>query len=259
MDVPLQQEPQKVEESITAAEDTEPTSPVTTPATTHTTTIAVVETQSFYTTPKMSLDDVNSITMPAIVNILCAGRQGGTVGGATGTGIIIDSRGIILTNAHVAQYLLVSKHESEPTRCTIRTGAPARNKYIADVIAFPLVWAQEHAATIADEQQSGTGEHDWALLYITGTTDGSPLPATFPSVQFDTRQAVTTTGDAVLIASYPAGFLGGATLQKDLWPAATTVAIQKVFPFVRTTIDVLSLGGSIVAQAGASGGAVMNE
>ena len=70
---------------------------------------------------------------------------------------------------------------------------------------------------------------------------------------------MTTTGDAVLIASYPAGFLGGATLQKDLWPAATTVAIQKVFTFVRTTIDVLSLGGSIVAQAGASGGAVMNE
>jgi len=228
-----------------------------TPQVAHTEEVTV-EIPPLYNTPGMSLDTVNTMTLPALVNILCASSQGSRVTGAVGSGVIIDPRGVILTNAHVAQYLLLQNHPTDPTRCVIRTGAPARSKYTAEVFAFPSAWMQEYGKDLLLETPEGTGENDWALLYITGRTDGSERPPTFPFIDFDTRQAVMVTGDSVLLASYPAGFLGSIVLQKELWPVSTTVVIQKVYTFTQSLIDIVSLGGNIVAQAGSSGGAVVN-
>jgi len=213
----------------------------------------------FYSTPPIPLDIVNVTTLPAVVNILCGSTQGSAIPGATGSGIIIDPRGIILTNAHVAQYLLLKDHPSVSISCVIRSGAPAKARYTAELVTFPNKWAQKHAVDIAEELATGTGEHDWALLYITGTTDGSTKPETFPFVSYDAREGVATTNDQVLLASYPAGFLGSIALRKELWPVSTVVSIQKVYTFSRSIIDILALGGNIVAQGGSSGGAVINQ
>ncbi|PCI29230.1 hypothetical protein COB52_02775 [Candidatus Kaiserbacteria bacterium] len=215
--------------------------------------------QVFYTTPPSSLDELNKTTSKAIVNILCNGLQGSPVGGATGSGVIIDPSGIILTNAHVAQYVLLQENPAARVSCVIRIGAPAKARYTTKVIAFPDAWIQEHAKDIKVELATGTGEHDWALLYITGRTDGSEKPKTYPYVPFDARMGVAQTGDPVLLSGYPAGFLGGVTLQRDLWPVSTIVSIQKVFTFVTSTIDIISLGGNIIAQGGSSGGGVINQ
>jgi len=88
---------------------------------------------------------------------------------------------------------------------------------------------------------------------------GAEKPSVFPFVPIDTRQGVALEGNPVLISGYPAGFLGGATLRKDLWPVSTIVNIQKLYTFVSSTIDILSLGGNIAAQGGSSGGAVINQ
>ena len=211
-----------------------------------------------YTTPPLPFDTINTETLPAIVNIFCASSPRSRISGATGSGIIIDAGGVILTNAHVAQYLLLRDHPEVEVSCTIRTGAPAQSAYTAEVLAFPKAWARAHGSDIVAEMPTGTGEHDWALLYITGTTTNTPRPGVFPAVALDTREKVTTQEDAVLIAGYPAGFLSGQTLQKNLWPSSSVINIQKVFTFKSTLLDVLSLGGSVVAQGGASGGAVVN-
>ncbi|QSH39214.1 trypsin-like peptidase domain-containing protein [Candidatus Kaiserbacteria bacterium] len=220
---------------------------------------APTPTPSFYETPPLPLEVVNTVSSPALVNILCASTPGSSVSGAIGSGIIIDPRGVILTNAHVAQYLLVKEHPNAIISCVIRSGSPAKTKYTAEILTFPYMWAQNHGKDLQLETPTGTGEHDWALLYITGTTDGTEKPLTFPFVSFDTREAVTTMNDPVLLASYPAGFLGSALLQRGLWPVSTTVEIQKVYTFSEALIDILSLGGTIVAQGGSSGGAVMNQ
>lgn len=222
-------------------------------------TIEPTTTPSLYAFAPLSFDEINDSTRPAIVNILCGSNQGSSIAGATGSGVIIDSRGVILTNAHVAQYLLLQSHKNVKVSCVIRIGAPAKPRYTADVLAFPNAWAAKHAKDIRLELPTGTGEHDWALLYITGRTDGSPKPETFPFIEFDTRQAVTVENDSVLLASYPAGFLGGPTLRKDLWPVSTVVSIQKVFTFTKSKIDILALGGNIAAQGGSSGGGVVNQ
>jgi len=218
----------------------------------------VIVQEPFYDSPAIPFDTLNEATLPAVVNILC-GSNSKTINGATGSGVVIDPRGVILTNAHVAQYILLQNYPGNPIACVIRTGMPAKATYVAEVIAFPYAWAQKHAQDVQLEFPTGTGEDDWALLYITKTTSGVPKPALFPFIPLDQRQAVTTTGDSVLVTAYPAGFLGSATLQRELWPVSTTVTIQKVYTFTQSLIDIFSLGGNIVAQGGASGGAVVNQ
>lgn len=128
-----------------------------------------------------------------------------------------------------------------------------------EVLAFPNTWAVEHASDLKLESPSGTGENDWALLYITGRTDGSIKPTTFPFVSFDTRHGITVPNDPALVYAYPAGFLRGSSITRDLWPTSSVITIGRVYTFVANTIDLLSLGGSVVAQSGASGGGVFNQ
>src|SRR3989344_9558890 len=51
--------------------------------------------------PTKSQEQINIETRAALVNILCTSRTG--INGISGSGIIVDSRGVILTNAHVGQ------------------------------------------------------------------------------------------------------------------------------------------------------------
>ena len=217
------------------------------------------ESVGFHTEDPLPWEQVHTKTISSLVNILCGSNARSSISGATGSGVIIDGRGVILTNAHVAQYVLLEEHPVAQTACVVRTGSPARAAYTVELIAFPEKWVSRHAADIRLEYPTGTGENDWALLYITGTVDGSPLPKEFPFLPFDTRQAVAQTGDSMLLAAYPAGFLGSISLQRDLWPVATITAIQRLYTFSEHLADILSLGGNIVAQGGASGGAVVNQ
>jgi len=212
-----------------------------------------------YDTPPRQFDDINTAIAPAVINILCMPQQGSPIdGGATGSGVIIDPRGVILTNAHVAQYILFSERPELHMQCTIRIGSPAQPRYTARVIAFPSTWVTQHAEEIKLETPTGTGEHDWALVYITGRTDGSNKPTIFPFASFDSRHAIVQKGDPVLVYGYPAGFLGGVSVLRYLYPSSSVVSIHNVFTFRTGSLDVLSLGGSIVAQGGASGGGVFN-
>lgn len=212
-----------------------------------------------YTTPLLDFDTLNTTVQHAVVNIYCAPQQGSPISGATGSGVVIDPRGVILTNAHVAQYIVLSHDSGARISCIVRTGAPAKSRYTVDILAFPLSWAQLYAQDIKTEYPSGTGEDDWALLYITGRTDGSKKPETFPYIPFDPRESIILPGDQVLLTGYPAGFLGGSSITRDLWPSSSVITIKNVYTFVSNTLDLLSLGGSVVAQGGSSGGAVVNQ
>lgn len=220
---------------------------------------------SRYNVPPVPLDAVTERVLPSLVNILCTG--GNTFTGASGSGIVIDPRGVILTNAHVAQYFLLGEYG---VSCTIRVGAPAKERYTAELLFLPTQWAEKHAADLLKRQPTGTGEHDWALLRINGRTDlpaaqgtaqagGSQPPKTFPFIPFDTREHIAIKGDPVLLSSYPAGFLGGISIRRNLWPASTTTTVKDVFTFESGLVDIISLGGTIVAQSGSSGGAVVNQ
>ncbi len=212
--------------------------------------------EELYQIPALSFDVIDASARVALVNILCMTTTRG-LSSISGSGVVIDESGIILTNAHVAQYVLLSQSPDVNLSCDIRTGSPAHARFKAEVLYIPPQWIEAHVMNITRERSSGTGEDDFALLRITNTIDGSPLPVSFKAIAPDSREDVTLLNDPVLAASYPAEFLSGSALQY-LYPLSSITRIQDLFTFGTDTIDLVSIGSIAGAQGGSSGGAVIN-
>ena len=74
----------------------------------------------------------------------------------------------------------------------------------------------------------------------------------------DPSERSFTIGATMLVAAYPAGFLGGETILRDLYLSSAYTEIKDIYTFTTTPIDVISIGGSVVAQKGSSGGGVFS-
>ncbi|HEY4526996.1 MAG TPA: trypsin-like peptidase domain-containing protein [Candidatus Paceibacterota bacterium] len=209
-----------------------------------------------YANPPLASEEVNAMTRAALVNIFCFSNNG-SLRPISGSGTIIDPRGIVLTNAHVAQYVLLSQSPRFDLKCYVRSGSPAAVHWVPRVLYIPPVWVRAHVADINADLPLGTGEHDYGLLSIAASVDGSPLPE-FPFVAPDTREAVAFIDDTVLIASYPAEFTGASATTK-LYPVSTFTTVQQFLTFTTGSVDVISVGSVIQAQSGSSGGAIVNE
>ncbi|MBI5003681.1 trypsin-like peptidase domain-containing protein [Candidatus Kaiserbacteria bacterium] len=211
-----------------------------------------------YPAPPSSFDDVNVSTRGTLVNILCMAPHGASVQPISGSGVIIDPRGVILTNAHVAQYVLLSESPRIDLVCSIRIGSPATPRWKAEVLYIPPVWVTAHVGEINTSHPQGTGEHDYALLRITGSIDSSPALSSFPYLSFDTREVIGFLGDPVLGAAYPAEFVGGYSALNNLNVVSSVSTIDQLMTFDVNSVDMISIGGVIEAQSGSSGGAVVN-
>jgi hypothetical protein len=205
--------------------------------------------------------DLNTKVRQSIVNILCRTNVDGSLKAISGSGVIIDPRGVIITNAHVAQYFLIKNYAGpNSVDCAIRTGSPAKLAYTAELLFISPKWVTDNKNDIIEDEPLGTGENDYAFLLITGTTDGSTLPSSFPATDFSISDSDIDRFTTIphVVAGYPAGFLGGAEIERDLNVASAVSTIIDVFTFDKSTIDLISVGGSVVAQRGASGGGVVS-
>lgn len=211
--------------------------------------------------PLIETEVLNRKVREAIVNIYCLSRSEGLLKPISGSGIVIDSRGIVLTNAHIAQYFLLENYKTEGLiECIIRTGNPAKAAYAAEPIYISPRWIEKNAEKIKQQRPQGTGENDYALLYITDAIpSGVQKPAQFASTSIGNRAVKEK--EPVLVATYPAGFIDGIDVARNLWLVSSTAEIEKIYTFRESgaaTSDLFSLGGVIVAQEGASGGAVVS-
>lgn len=198
-----------------------------------------------------SLDGVVTTLRGALVNILCNAPQGTGLHSTSGSGIFVDSKGIILTNAHIAQYFLLADRN---VTCTIRTGAPATERYKAELIYISPAWIHANATILTQAKPSGTGEYDFAFLAVTKSETSAPLPESFPFVPL--AQKPPSSGTPVVIATYGAQFLESSQVHSGLYPTVVFGSVKDVFTFARNTVDVIALGGSAAAQEGSSGGGV---
>ena len=211
--------------------------------------------------PQVSFSTINEVTREALVNIFCTTKSGGSFKPITGSGILIDERGVIITNAHVAQYYLLKDYLTEDfITCVIRTGSPARPLYAARLLFISPSWVQTNANGIIQQEPKGTGEDDYALLLITGRTDATKsLPESFNFVEPLYNSGNIKKADDVLLAAYPAGFLSGISISKDLYINSAVTKVMELFTFKTGTLDLFSIGGTVVAQQGSSGGAVVDR
>src|SRR3989344_526648 len=178
-------------------------------------------------------------------------------GPISASGTIIDPRGVILTNAHVAQYFLLRNYpRKDYVECVVRTGSPARALYVAELLYLPPVWVTDNASDIALPHPTGTGENDYAFLLITGRTDPSAsLPASFPYLP--AHDANPKRGDPIFLAAYPAGFLSGINIEIALYLSSAYATVQELYVFDADDqwIDLFSIPGTIESDGRASGAA----
>ncbi len=211
-----------------------------------------------------SLETPKNITadpLEAIVNVFCTFTTEETIRTTTGTGFFIQSNGVIMTNAHVAQYLLLSATNSlGEAECLIRNGDPAEAKYKAELLYIPPAWVQKNASMIDAKVPMGTGERDYALIYVSETTTGEPLPASFPSLAFNTELLPNTIkGNNVQVSGYPATALIKNGSDTPLIPRLADTSISELYTFGSNYADVFSIKGSVVGAEGSSGGPVIND
>ncbi|MHB8913767.1 MAG: S1 family peptidase [Minisyncoccota bacterium] len=198
-----------------------------------------------------SLDASAAALRSALVNIMCYAPAGSPIHSISGSGVFIDSKGIILTNAHVAQYFLLA---DQGVDCTIRSGSPAISEYKAALIYISPAWIHANATVLTQATPNGTGEYDFALLAVTSSATSGALPSPFPYLSL--AQTPPSAGTPVAIASFAAQFLDAQQIRSALYPTVVFGSIKNVFTFGTNTVDVLALGGSAAAQEGSSGGGI---
>ncbi|MEK7645234.1 MAG: serine protease [Patescibacteria group bacterium] len=208
----------------------------------------------------LTFDDINTLTREALVNILCYTQTSGPISPITGSGVIIDPRGVILTNAHIAQYFLLKDYGMKDyVSCNIRTGNPAVPKYKATLLYISPRWVKNNSDNIKRQEAKGTGEDDFAFLIIDrGLNAEQKLPSSFPYLPIDSIEH-DYANESVLVAGYGAGFLGGEEIQRNLYGISAIATVKEMLSYSGSTLDYLNINGNAVAQRGSSGGAVVDS
>ena len=196
-----------------------------------------------------------------LVNIFCEYTTDALVRSTTGSGFFIGTDGVILTNAHVAQFLLLEDvSENATTNCVVRMGSKAVPTYEAELLYISPAWVFEHAELITEEAPRGTGERDYALLYVTRRLDGQPMrnvvPALQPNVALPPRSLY---GDPVTIGGYPSDTITPGDLTFTPEQRTASSSIFDLFTFGSNYADLFSLTGSPIGVSGVSGGPVINQ
>ena len=205
----------------------------------------------------------STVTDPALalVNIFCTFTSPTTVRTTTGTGFFVHSEGVIITNAHVAQYLLLeTTNDLGDAECIVRQGTPAAPTYKAELLYIPPTWVQENAVLIDAAAPTGTGERDYALLYVTESITNTQLPAAFPALEIDAELLPKTVRDSeVTAAGYPATDLLRNGANSPLYSVVAPTTISELYTFGSNYADVFSIRGSAVGAEGSSGGPILTE
>lgn len=207
------------------------------------------EESTTFTTPPENLGD-------AIVNIVCLQTTDQYKRRVSGTGFFISSRGVILTNAHVGQFLLLTGIDDfGETTCSATTGAEDAPTYNVRLLYISPTWLLEHASLINDTAPRGTGENDFALLFVTSDTDEEIVDSQFAHLPPATNPlSKTLKDDTVILVGYPRE--DGAKVGKR---AVATTTVTELYTFGGGYADIVSLDSSPLGYTGASGGPVIDH
>ncbi|MES3005685.1 MAG: serine protease [Patescibacteria group bacterium] len=195
----------------------------------------------------------------SVVNIYCSIQNGKNVKVITGSGIVVDPQGIVLTNAHVGQFPLLQNNPiSSNMSCSIRTGSPINKTYGVKTLYISKDWIFTNYKNISQTNFSETGEGDIAILQIVDKLTGASAGKIFDYLSL--ASSAPTINDQISIASYPADILGTSGINSLLTVQTEKLRISDSFSFSYAPLpDLLETSDSLQAQHGSSGGALLNN
>lgn len=191
----------------------------------------------------------------ATVNIFCRMQRGGQIAHYTGSGVVIDPSGVILTNAHVAEHVMLEQAGHE--RCFIRTGSPAANSYKAKVVYLPSTWIYNNSNNLAYQNITGNGENDYAILKITERVSANAYDIPMPYIPVDSR--ILFIGDSLTLIGYPMLSQSVSFLESGLYSLEESSTVTSVSGYDGRSPDVITTSPTPLATNGSSGGAIISS
>jgi Trypsin-like peptidase domain len=184
----------------------------------------------------------------ALINIFCSQ--------ITGSGVLIHRDGTVLTNAHVAQFPLLS--ESNPNVvCLARFGNPASGSIGMKVSFISPEWIKEYGKHINTEGAPQTGSSDFALLKLNLSSLNKTQKDQLSPITV--QKTLPNQGDSIYSLSYPADILGTRGVNSSLPQQKELLSVNRIYSVGVTPTDVIETTASTAGQRGSSGGAILNE
>lgn len=207
------------------------------------------------------VSDSSSNIEDVLVNIICLQKEGNLINAHTGSGIIISPKGLVITNAHVALPFLIEQSEGKNKMdCVLYKENIPTFGYKAELIYISEEWVKENAEIISALNPKGTGENDYALLYINKNTNPAlSVPRNFSYKNINTKKDYVGIGDEVLVAGFPGAPKTLIDLNHAVNLKQDIVKIYDVYTFMKNSVDVFSTEITEVAAKGASGGGVFKN
>lgn len=195
-----------------------------------------------------------------VVNIICLEKTNAYTRMTSGSGVIISSSGLVLTNAHVTfPFLKTSQFGLNTYSCSIRRENIPNYGYNAEVVYYPIDWLRTNQEIMKDPSPVGTGENDYAFLQITSGIGPTPKSRVFPFAATNITSEDLKKNTTITVAGYPSSNSGVFELDTKPGLKIADTIIYDFFTFGSRSYDVLQTGNNIVAHKGSSGGGIFNQ
>jgi hypothetical protein len=194
-----------------------------------------------------------------VVNIYCTFRRGNKTQTVSGSAVRLE-KDIYLTNAHVAEYIMLENYFTEKElssntlltpSCTLRELSPAQGGASAEIIFLPTSWVHKNITNLKQINPTGTGEHDYALVReVKNTVNKLKTNVSLPLAKKEIKKE-----EEVFLIGYP--IFDQGSIKNNLRKVSEKVGIEKIFSFGGKKVDTFNTGNTTLAHLGSSGGAVI--